>query len=82
MSPLPKRANLTAPPSRISAAELAQIAGRAGRHQSDGSFGVTADVPQFDEALIEQIETHDFEPIKAIYWRNPNLDFSSLRRCF
>ena len=62
----------------LSAAELAQIAGRAGRHQSDGSFGVTADVPQFDEALIEQIETHDFEPIKAIYWRNPNLDFSSL----
>ncbi len=62
----------------LSAAELAQIAGRAGRHQSDGSFGVTADVPQFDEALIEQIDTHDFEPIKAIYWRNPNLDFSSL----
>ena len=62
----------------LSAAELAQIAGRAGRHQSDGSFGVTADVPQFDEALIEQIETHDFEPLKGLYWRNPNLDFSSL----
>ena len=62
----------------LSAAELAQIAGRAGRHQSDGSFGVTADVPQFDEALIEQIETHNFEPVKGIYWRNPNLDFSSL----
>jgi ATP-dependent RNA helicase SUPV3L1/SUV3 len=62
----------------LSPAELAQIAGRAGRHHSDGSFGVTADMPQFDEALIEQIETHDFEPVKGLYWRNPNLDFSSL----
>ncbi len=62
----------------LTPAELAQIAGRAGRHQTDGSFGVTADVPEFEDALIEQIETHDFEPVKGLYWRNPNLDFSSL----
>ncbi|MCH1541461.1 MAG: disulfide oxidoreductase [Alphaproteobacteria bacterium] len=62
----------------LSPAELAQIAGRAGRHHADGSFGVTADVPQFEDALIEQIETHDFDPVKGLYWRNPNLDFSSL----
>ena len=62
----------------LSAAELAQIAGRAGRHTSDGSFGVTADLEAFDEALIEQIEAHEFEPVKGLFWRNPNLDFSSL----
>jgi len=62
----------------LSPAELAQIAGRAGRHTSDGSFGVTGDVPAFEEELIEAIETHDFEPVKALFWRNPNLDFSSL----
>ena len=63
---------------QLSAAELAQIAGRAGRHTQDGSFGVTGDMEAFDEALIEQIETHEFEPVKGLFWRNPNLDFSSL----
>lgn len=62
----------------LSAAELAQIAGRAGRHTSDGSFGVSGDLPAFDDALIEAIETHDFEAVKGLYWRNPNLDFSAL----
>ncbi len=62
----------------LSPAELAQIAGRAGRHTSDGSFGVSGDVPAFDEELIEAIETHDFDPVKSLFWRNPNLDFSSL----
>ena len=62
----------------LTPAELAQIAGRAGRHTSDGSFGVSGDLPPFDDELIEAIETHDFEAIKGLYWRNPNLDFSSL----
>lgn len=62
----------------LSASELAQIAGRAGRHTQDGSFGVTGDLEAFEEPLIEQIETHDFEPVKGLFWRNPNLDFSSL----
>lgn len=62
----------------LSAPELAQIAGRAGRHTSDGSFGVTGDMELFDEELIEQIENHQFEPIKALMWRNPNLDFASI----
>jgi len=63
---------------QLSASELAQIAGRAGRHTQDGSFGVTGDLEAFDEPLIEQIETHEFEPVKGLFWRNPNLDFSSL----
>ena len=62
----------------LTPAELAQIAGRAGRHKSDGSFGVTADLALFDEELVGQIENHEFEPIKSLMWRNPNLDFSAL----
>jgi ATP-dependent RNA helicase SUPV3L1/SUV3 len=62
----------------LSPAELAQIAGRAGRHKNDGSFGVTADLALFDEELVAQIENHEFEPIKSLMWRNPNLDFSTL----
>ena len=62
----------------LTPAELAQIAGRAGRHKNDGSFGVTADLALFDEELVGQIENHEFEPIKSLMWRNPNLDFSTL----
>ena len=62
----------------LTPAELAQIAGRAGRHKNDGSFGVTADLAPFDEELVCQIENHEFEPIKSLMWRNPNLDFSAL----
>ena len=59
-------------------AELAQIAGRAGRHTSDGTFGVTGEVTEFDPELIEQIENHEFEAVRSIMWRNPNLDFTNL----
>lgn len=59
-------------------AELAQIAGRAGRHLNDGTFGVTGNVEPFDQHLIDQLENHHFQPIKTLQWRNRNLDFSSL----
>jgi len=55
--------------------ELAQIAGRAGRHMSDGTFGVTGDANEIDLDIIEQIENHRFNPIKQIQWRNSSLDF-------
>ena len=58
--------------------ELAQIAGRAGRHMSDGSFGVTADAGEIPPETVNQIEEHSFAPIKNIYWRNGLLDYSSL----
>ncbi len=63
----------------LSVNEMAQIAGRAGRHMNDGSFGVTANVQPLDPELIEQIEDHRFEPIKHITWRNRNLDFNTVR---
>lgn len=62
---------------QLSPAELAQIAGRAGRHKTDGTFGVTGNMDDFDEELVAQIENNQFEPVKALMWRNPNLDFSS-----
>lgn len=58
--------------------EAAQIAGRAGRHMTDGTFGSTHDVGSLDERMVEAIETHSFAPLRQIYWRNGALDFSSL----
>ncbi|MCO6188067.1 helicase-related protein [Rhizobium sp. L1K21] len=59
--------------------ELGQIAGRAGRHMRDGTFGVTGHVSPFDEELVERIEAHEFDPVKVLQWRSKALDFSSLR---
>ena len=58
--------------------ELAQIAGRAGRHMRDGTFGTTSDVAELDGRMVEAVETHSFAPLRAIWWRNGDLDFSSL----
>jgi ATP-dependent RNA helicase SUPV3L1/SUV3 len=60
--------------------EVAQIAGRAGRHLTDGTFGVTGDVPPFDSELINSIEAHEFEQVKALQWRARTLDFASIPR--
>ncbi len=62
----------------LSAAELGQIAGRAGRHMRDGTFGVTGQVDPFPDELVERIESHDFEPVKVLQWRTAGFDFSSL----
>ncbi|WP_031551897.1 helicase-related protein [Parvularcula oceani] len=59
-------------------AEVAQIAGRAGRHVKDGSWGSTADCPDFPEDLVEQVEEHRFEPVTALQWRSDRLRFDSL----
>lgn len=62
----------------LTAAELGQIAGRAGRYLNDGTFGVTGQVMPFDDDIVEAIEGHDFEPVRVFQWRNGNLDFSSV----
>ena len=64
-------------PRRLTASELAQIAGRAGRHMNDGTFGTTADAGAIDPSVAECIENHRFEPLRFVYWRNPHLHFSS-----
>lgn len=61
-------------------AEIAQIAGRAGRYKTDGTFGVTGPVNGLDDEVVEAVEQHRFESLKAFYWRNHDLDFSSPSR--
>jgi len=62
----------------LTAAELGQIAGRAGRHLRDGTFGVTGQVDPLDDELVEKIEGHDFDPVKVLQWRTTRFDFSSI----
>src|SRR5499425_155778 len=63
---------------KLSPSELAQIAGRAGRATRDGSFGTTGRCPPFEPELVQALESHTFEPIKLMQWRNTSLDFSSI----
>jgi ATP-dependent RNA helicase SUPV3L1/SUV3 len=63
----------------LNSAEMGQIAGRAGRHTKDGTFGVTGPVHDLDEDMVEAIETHHFDTLEMLSWRNSNLDFSSPR---
>ncbi len=58
--------------------ELGQIAGRAGRHMRDGTFGVTGRVDPFEPELVERIEAHEFDPVRVLQWRSKRLDFSSI----
>ncbi|TIN22445.1 helicase-related protein [Mesorhizobium sp.] len=62
----------------LTAAELGQIAGRAGRHLRDGTFGVTGQVDPLDEELVKKIEAHDFDPVKVLQWRTARFDFANL----
>jgi ATP-dependent RNA helicase SUPV3L1/SUV3 len=64
-------------PRRLTAAEIAQIAGRAGRHMSAGTFGTTAELEPLDPEIVEAVENHRFDPLDRLYWRNARLDFSS-----
>jgi ATP-dependent RNA helicase SUPV3L1/SUV3 len=60
--------------------ELAQIAGRAGRHTENGTFGVTGEARPFDDTFIEAIEEHRFDPVRKLHWRNHDLEFGSAER--
>jgi ATP-dependent RNA helicase SUPV3L1/SUV3 len=57
--------------------EISQIAGRAGRHLNDGTFGSTGKAGAFDEAEVERITEHRFAPQRRIQWRNRRLDYTS-----
>src|SRR6201993_4733890 len=63
---------------RLTAAEIAQIAGRAGRHMSDGTFGTTAEQGSLDAEIVEAIETPPFEPLTHLNWRNHRVRFDSI----
>lgn len=57
--------------------ELAQIAGRAGRHLNDGSFGMLNTLPELSPRVASAIESHRFPAVRSLIWRNSSLDFSS-----
>ncbi len=65
-------------PRRLAPAEVAQIAGRAGRGMRDGTFGSTAECPPLSEELVHAVETHHFDALEQLCWRNTELDFSGL----
>jgi len=63
---------------KLNPAELAQIAGRAGRATRDGTFGTTGRCDPFEPELVQALESHTFEPIRVLQWRNTDLDFASI----
>ncbi len=65
-------------PRRLVAAEIGQIAGRAGRHMSDGTFGTTGELGPLDPEIVEAVENHRFDPLPRLYWRNARLNYRSL----
>lgn len=60
------------------AAEIAQIAGRAGRGMRNGSFGSASQHPLLTNEIVNAVESHVFDPIERLAWRNATLDFSSV----
>src|SRR6266568_2169534 len=53
-------------PRELTAAEVGQIAGRAGRHVRDGTFGTSGRCPPFETELVQALESHSFEPIRLL----------------
>jgi len=66
---------------RLTIAEMAQIAGRAGRHQKDGSFGTLglAEEAGFSDEEVSAIEEHRFRRLDFVHWRNAELTFTDVR---
>jgi len=62
---------------KLNLSEIGQIAGRAGRYLNDGCFGITGDCAEINSEEVENLETHKFEEIRTIFWRNINLNFNN-----
>jgi len=65
---------------RLTVAEMAQIAGRAGRHQRDGTFGALVEEGPgaFTPEEVLAIEEHRFPRLDFLYWRDGEPDLSSI----
>jgi len=61
----------------LEAAEIGQIAGRAGRYTADGSFGALAPL-SIGKGLAGAVETHRFPAVRRLVWRSADLDMGSL----
>ena len=62
---------------RLNLSEIGQISGRAGRHLSDGTFGITGECKDIASEEVELLENHNFDDIRTIFWRNNNLNFNN-----
>lgn len=70
---------------RLTPAEMAQIAGRAGRHQKDGTFGTLSGNrngrdAEFTEEEVYAIEEHRFAPLTKLFWREAEPRFDTVGR--
>ena len=72
---------------RLTPAEMAQIAGRAGRHQKDGTFGTLSGggkdgrggrVVEFTDEEIYAIEENRFAPLTKLFWREADPRFDDV----
>ncbi|PLK25434.1 helicase [Porphyrobacter sp. TH134] len=70
---------------RLTPSEMAQIAGRAGRHQRDGTFGTLSGTGKghgeplaFTDEEVYAIEEHKFAPLTHLFWRDADPRFDSL----
>ena len=62
---------------QLNLSEISQIAGRAGRHINDGTFGTTGQCENLSSDSVEKLENHQLEPVNKVYWRNSNLNFKN-----
>ena len=62
---------------KLNLSEIGQIAGRAGRYLNDGNFGITGDCKEITAEEVDLLESHKFEEIRTLYWRNSNLNFNN-----
>mgnify|MGYP000665585557 CR=1 FL=1 len=62
----------------LTAPEMAQIAGRAGRHMNDGTFGTTQEVGGIEADIVSRVEEHSFNDLEFLHWRNTDLRFRDL----
>jgi ATP-dependent RNA helicase SUPV3L1/SUV3 len=64
---------------RLMPNELAQIAGRARRYRTNGTFGVTGEAHPLEPEVVDAIENHRFTPIQKLQWRNARLEFGTTK---
>ena len=62
---------------KLNLSEIGQIAGRAGRYLNDGNFGITGECKEIMAEEVNLIESHKFEEIQSLFWRNSDLNFDN-----
>ena len=62
----------------LTAAEIGQVAGRAGRYMNDGTFGTTSDAGDLGGDMVAAVEGHHYPPLRRLMYRNSKLDTSSV----